>query len=168
MEGFENFIGFNPWTAAFALFNLILVFVVLRKFLFKPVKKMIDDRQQEIDGLYADAEQKNTEAEALRQEYEGRIAEAKNEVAEIIRAANKEARREGDEIVKSARESASALREKAEQDIALEKKRAMNEMKNDISGIALEIAEKVVGRTISDADQDALVADFIEKIGEEA
>ena len=55
MEGFESFVGVNFWTALLTLCNMIITFLVLKKFLFKPVKKMIDDRQQEIDGLYADA-----------------------------------------------------------------------------------------------------------------
>ncbi|MBR6322082.1 MAG: F0F1 ATP synthase subunit B [Lachnospiraceae bacterium] len=168
MEGFENFIGFNPWTAALTLFNLILVFIVLRKFLFKPVRRMIDERQKEIDDLYADAEGKQAEADKLRLQYEERIGTAKAEAAQIIRNANLEARKEGDAIVRIAKSEASAIREKAEKDIALEKKRAMNEMKDDISAIAVEIAEKVMEREITVEDQSQLVDEFIRKIGEEA
>ncbi len=168
MEGFENFIGFNPWTALFTLFNFILVFLILRKFLFKSVKKMIDDRQKEIDGLYADAESKQAEADGLRKEYEQRISAAKTEAAEIIRTAGKEARRESDGIILDAKYEASMIREKAERDIALSKKRAMNEMKDEISGIAMEIAEKLMAREITAEDQSALVDEFIRKIGDEA
>ena len=56
MSGFENIVGVNPWTALFTFCNMLITFAVLKKFLFKPVKKMIDDRQSEIDGLYADAD----------------------------------------------------------------------------------------------------------------
>ena len=167
MEGFENFIGFNPWTALFTLFNFILVFLILRKFLFKPVRKMIEDRRKEIDDLYADAEGKQAEADALRLEYEERISSAKSEAAEIIRTANREARRESDDILLDAKYEASAIREKAEKDIALEKKRAMNEMKDDVYRIAMEIAEKLMAREISPEDQNAFVDEFIRKIGEE-
>ena len=165
MEGFENFIGFNPWTALFTLFNFILVFIILRKFLFKPVKKMIEDRKKEIDDLYADAESKQAEADALRLQYEERIGEAKSEAAEIIRTASREARIESDGILLDAKYEASAIREKAEKDIALEKKRAMNEMKDDVYQIAMEIAEKLMAREISPEDQSALVDEFIQKIG---
>ena len=55
MTGFESFVGVNPWTALFTFCNMLITFTVLKKFLFKPVKKMIDDRQQEIDTMYADA-----------------------------------------------------------------------------------------------------------------
>ena len=53
MTGFESFVGVNPWTALFTFCNMLITFAVLKKFLFKPVKKMIDDRQQEIDTMYA-------------------------------------------------------------------------------------------------------------------
>ena len=54
MTGFESFVGIDPWTALFTFCNMMITFAVLKKFLFKPVKKMIDDRQQEIDTMYAD------------------------------------------------------------------------------------------------------------------
>ena len=56
MTGFESFVGIDPWTALFTFCNMMITFAVLKKFLFKPVKKMIDDRQAEIDTMYADAD----------------------------------------------------------------------------------------------------------------
>ena len=129
---------------------------------------MIEERQKEIDDLYADAEEKSAEADKLRLSYEARIQEAKAEAADIIRKANIEARRESDSILESAKTEASMIREKAEMDIGLEKKRAMNEMKDDISLVASQIAEKVVEREITAEDQSRLVDEFIMKIGEEA
>ncbi|MFR2946871.1 MAG: ATP synthase F0 subunit B, partial [Oscillospiraceae bacterium] len=79
MEGFESFVGVNFWTALLTLCNMIITFLVLKKFLFKPVKKMIDDRQQEIDGLYADASHAKTQAEALQAQYDARLKAANAE-----------------------------------------------------------------------------------------
>ena len=166
MEGFEQFIGFNPWTALFTLINLIITFLLLKKFLFKPVKKMIDDRQQEIDGLYADADAKIAEAEALRSDYAAKIDSAKEESAEILRSAKHSARQQSDEIVRAAKNEASAIKQKAMDDIALERKKALNEVKDDISGIAMEIAEKVVEKELGPDDQSALIDAFIEKMGD--
>lgn len=166
MQGFEQFIGFNPWTALFTLLNLIITFLILKKFLFKPVKKMIDDRRQEIDGLYADADAKIAEAETMRNDYAAKLDGAKEESAEIIRSARATARQEGDEIVRNAKDEASAIKQKAMNDIALERKKALNEVKDDISGIALEIAEKVVEKELGPDDQSALIDAFIEKMGD--
>lgn len=166
MEGFENFIGFNPWTALLTLFNLILVFLILKKFLFKPVKKMIDDRQQEIDGLYEDANRTKAEAEAMKADYDRRMSDAKDQAAEIVRTAGNDARRESDEIIRNAKTEAAAIKQKAMDDVALERKKAVNEAKDDISGIALEIAEKVVEKELTASDHEALIEDFIRKMGD--
>ena len=85
MEGFESFVGVNFWTALLTLCNMIITFLVLKKFLFKPVKKMIDDRQQEIDGLYADASHAKTQAEALQAQYDARLKAANAEGDRIIK-----------------------------------------------------------------------------------
>lgn len=166
MQGFEQFIGFNPWTALFTLINMVITFLILKKFLFKPVKKMIDDRQQEIDGLYADADQKIAEAQTMREDYEAKLACAKEESAEILRSARTSAQQQSDEIVRSAKDEASAIKQKAMDDIALEKKKALNEVKDDISGIAMQIAEKVVEKELQPSDQSALIDEFIEKMGD--
>ncbi len=166
MTGFENFIGFNPWTALFTLLNMVLTFLILKKFLFKPVQKMIDDRQKEIDDLFADAEAAKTQAEGMRKDYEARMQEAHVASAEIVRKATSDANRRGEEIIKEAKDEAGAIRDKAMRDIALEKKRALNEVKSDISQIAMDIAEKVVERELNADDQQALIEGFFRQMGD--
>ena len=166
MEGFESFIGLNPWTALFTLCNLTITFLLLRKFLFKPVKKMIDDRQQEIDTLYAEGEQKRLEAEQLHADYSKQLSDAKAETQKMLRDANAEANLQREEILREAKQDAAALKEKANADIALEKKKALNDVKDEIGTMALEIAEKVVGRELQQQDQSALVEEFIRKMGD--
>lgn len=168
MDGFESFIGVNFWTALFTLINFIITFLVLKKFLFKPVKKMIDDRQQEIDSMYADAASAKEQAQSLQDSYSAQMADASNQAAEIIREAGKTAQVRSDEIIGAAKADADAIRSKAQRDIALEKKKAMNDMKDDISGIAVSIAEKVARKEISEQDQQDLIASFIDNLGEEA
>lgn len=167
MEGFEGFIGVDFWTVLFTLCNFIITFLILKKFLFKPVKKMIDDRQQEIDGMYADAASAKEQAKSLQNSYSARIADASAEAAEIIQQAGKTAQAHSDEIIGAAKADADAIRSKAQRDIALEKKKAMNDMKDDISGLAVSIAEKVARKEISEQDQQNLIASFIDNLGEE-
>ena len=166
MEGFENFIGFNPWTALFTLLNLVITFLILKKFLFKPVNKMIDDRQKEIDNLYADAESAKQEAEGLRADFDRKVAAAKETSAQILSDANREAARRSDEIILQARLEADNLRRKAESDIELERKKAYDEVKSDLSKIAVDIAEKVVERNLGTDDEDRLFEDFLRGMGE--
>ena len=161
MSGFENFIGLNPWTALFTLCNLVIVFLILKKFLFKPVNKMIDDRQKEIDELYADANAAKQAAETMREDYDRKISEAKDASAQIIAEATQEAHRRRDDMIIHAQSDADAIREKARADIELERKKALNSAKDDISRIALDIAEKVVGRELNSSDHDRMVEDFL-------
>jgi len=166
MSGFENFIGLNPWTALFTLCNLVIVFLILKKFLFKPVNKMIDDRQKEIDDLYADAAQSKQEAESMKSEYDRRLSEAKNTSAELVAEATREANRRSDEIILAARKDADALRARAEADLEQERRKALNEAKDDISRIALDIAEKVVEKNLDASDQDRMFEDFLQDMGD--
>lgn len=166
MSGFESVVGVNPWTALFTFLNLIITFLLLRKFLFKPVKKMIDDRQNEIDKLYEDANSARIEADELKAEYQHHLDEAKVERDEILRAATAAAQAKEQDIISEARQNAEAIRKKAEADIAQEKKKALNEVKSEISGIAMDIASKVVEKEITAKDHENLVEEFIGKIGE--
>lgn len=166
MTGFESFIGLNPWTALFTLINLVITFLILKKFLFKPVKKMIDDRQKEIDDTYQAADTAKAEAEALRSDYHSRLSNAKTEAAGIIQSATVDAQQRGEQIVRQARQDADQLREKANADIARERRKALNEVKDDISTIAVDIAEKVVKKELNAKDQQALIEQFIQEMGE--
>lgn len=166
MTGFESVVGVNPWTALFTFCNLIITFLLLKKFLFKPVKKMIDDRQREIDELYADAENSKQEAQSLQEQYASRLDAAKAERDDILKNANLRAREQEQKILAEAAEKVGAMKEKAQKDIEQDKKRALNEVKNEISGIAMEIASKVVEKEIENQNHEALVEEFIEKLGD--
>ncbi len=166
MTGFEQIIGINPWTALFTFCNMIITFLILKKFLFKPVKKMIDERQKEIDDMYADAESSRTEAAKLEADYAEHLSSARAERDEIMRDAVSRAQKREREIIAEAKGEAAAIMSKAEADIAQEKKKALNEVKNEISSISVTIAQEVVGREITAADHERLVSEFIGKLGE--
>ena len=165
MGYFESFIGVNFWTALFVLLNTIALFLVMKKFLIGPILKMISDRQAEIDGMYQEAENARELANAMKDDYAQKL-EAANETSQrivqeaVIRGQNRE-----DEILRDARNQASAIMDKAYADIAQEKKKAMNDAKDEISGMAMAIAEKVVGRQLSGEDQEKLVEEFINELG---
>ena len=166
MSGFENIVGVNPWTALFTFCNMLITFFILKKFLFKPVKKMIDDRQSEIDGLYADADRAKKEAQAMEEEYRLHLNSARQEREEILQDAASRAQKREQEILSAARADAEAMREKARADIAQERKKAVNEIKDDISVIAIDIASKVAEKEIDEKKHEALIEDFIQKMGD--
>lgn len=161
-----NFVSIVPWEIITQLINLLLLFLLLKHFLFKPVQNILHARQAEIDKDYSDAEEAQSKAEALRDEYEKRIADAKSEASDIVKTATRKAQLHGEEIVHDAQTQANRLMEKADTQIEQEKKKAMNELKNEISGIAVDIASKVVEREIDEKDHEALISEFIKGVGE--
>lgn len=166
MSDFESFVGVNPWTALFTFCNMMITFLVLKHFLFGPVKKMIDDRQKEIDTMYADADAAKQQALALEQQYQARLSEVRQESDAMLRDATARAQKREQEIVDAARASARAMRDAAEADIEQEKKKAVNELKDEIGGIAMDIASRVVEREISEQDHRALIDEFIRNVGD--
>lgn len=164
--GFEELLGVNPWTAAFTLANTIALFLVLKYKLFGPVMEMIRQRQQEIDDMYRDAGEAKQRAGELESEYQLKLSEAVQTGERIVKEATARGHAREEEIISKANQEASAILDKASQDIAMEKKKAVNEAKSEISGLALAIAGKVVGKSLTEDDQAGLVDSFIEELGD--
>ncbi len=165
---FESFIGVNFWTALFVLLNFLVLFFVAKKFLFKPVKEMIDSRQKEIDDMYAEADAAKANADAMEAEYKSRLATAQETSDTLVKEAMTRGKNREEEIVRQANREADAIREKATQDIAREKQKALNDAKDEISSIALEIAGKVIGESMDGEKQQKLVDNFLAELGEQA
>ena len=164
---FESFLGVNPWTALFILLNTLTIFFVAGKFLFNPVMKIIADRQQEIDGMYEAAGTAQKEAEQLRTEYQQKLSAAQQTSERLVREAVTRGQNREEEIIRKANEEAAAIMDKASADIAMEKKKALNDAKDEIAGLSLAIAGKVVGRELNSSDQSALIDRFIDELGDE-
>ena len=163
---FESFLGVNPWTALFILLNTLTIYFVAKKFLFKPVMKIITDRQQEIDGMYAAANDAQQQAEAMQAEYQQKLSSAQATSERLVKEAMARGQAREEEIIRKANADAAAIMDKASADIAMEKKKALNEAKDEISEIAMSIAGKVVGRSLKEADQTQLVDEFIDRLGD--
>ena len=140
--------------------------VIFKKLLLNPVKKVIAERKAKADSQIADAEKLRTEAEAMKAEYEQNLQNARAEANQIVAAAQKTAAARSEELLGEARAQAAALKQKAEADIAQERKKAVNEVKDEIGGMAMEIASKVVEREIKEADHQDLIDEFIKNVGE--
>lgn len=168
MGQFESFIGVDFWTALFVLLNTLAIFVVAKKYLFVPVHKMIEQRQQEIDGIYAEADKAKSDAQTMRAEYEEKLSDARATSERLVKDAMARGQKREEEIVRQANAEAASILTKASADAALEKKKAINDAKDEIAEMAMAIAGKVVGRELSDADQAKLVDHFIDELGDKA
>ena len=167
LDKFESFVGVNFWTMIFAWINLLILYLAFKKFLFVPIKKMIDSRQKEIDDMYSDAEENRNTANEMKAEYEEKLAHAEEESEEILRSAVRRAQLKEEEILREANAEAARVLERAEEQIALEKKRALNEVKDEVSSMAIGIASAVIERDVSEREHEALINDFINNIGNE-
>lgn len=163
---FQEFIGVDFWSALAVLINTLLIYFVGKRYLFGPIKAIMDGRQKEIDDMYADADQAKAKAQELQAEYENHLREARVEAAAITSRAVESAKRQGEELVKAAEAETVALREKAAKDIALERRKAMNEAKGEISSLAVELASKVAKKEINQKDHEKLFEQFIDELGE--
>jgi len=164
---FEAFIGVNFWTALFVLLNTLTIFFVGKKFLFGPVMKIIQERQQEIDGMYHAADKAAEEAETLREEYQNKLFEAQATSDRLVKEAVVRAQNREEEIILKARREAETILDKASADIAQEKKKAINDAKDEISELAMTIAGRVVGRVLTEQDRTSLVDHFINELGDQ-
>ena len=166
MQLYQALITLDGWTFLAQICNLMIQLVSFKKLLLYPVKKVIAERKAKADSQIADAEKLRTEAEAMKAEYEQNLQNARTEANQIVAAAQKTAAARSEELLGEARAQAAALKQKAEADIAQERKKAVNEVKDEIGGMAMEIASKVVEREIKEADHQDLIDEFIKNVGE--
>ena len=166
MQLYQALITLDGWTFLAQICNLMIQLVIFKKLLLNPVKKVIAERKAKADSQIADAEKLRTEAEAMKAEYEQNLQNARTEANQIVAAAQKTAAARSEELLGEARAQAAALKQKAEADIAQERKKAVNEVRDEIGGMAMEIASKVVEREIKEADHQDLIDEFIKNVGE--
>ena len=160
-------ISVNIWQILISLLNLVLLFFILKKFLFKPVKNILAQRQSEIDSKYDVADQAINEAEQSRVEYEEKLSGAKAEADAILQTATDTAKQRGDKIVADAQLKADGIIRRAETEAELERKKAIDGIKQEIVSVSGAIAEKMIEREINTDDHRALIDSFIEEIGED-
>lgn len=166
-DKFESFVGVNLWTVLFAWINLLILYLVLKKILFKPLKDMIDSRQKEVDDIYGNAKAAEETAAKLKEEYEEKIEHANEESEAILKSALRRAQLREEEILKEADKKASRALMRAEEEIELEKRRAINDVKDEVSEMAVSIASAVIERDVSAKEHSAMIDEFIKNMGGE-
>lgn len=162
----QELVGIVPWTFIAQICNLFIQVYLIKRFLFKPINEMLEKRRAMADAEIQDAVKAKDEANAMKAEYEQNMQEAKNKANEILVTAQKTAAIQSEVMLKEASAQANALKAKAESDIAQEKRKAVNEIKDEIGGMAMEIAGKVIGREICEEDHKKLIDEFISNVGE--
>ncbi len=159
-----SLVSIDPGTIVFTLINTLIIFLIFRIFLFKPVCKILDKRKEMAAAEIAEAQKAKEAAAKTEQEYLERLASAKAEAAEIMKQATQRAQARGDEIIAEANKNADDIRAKAEETIERERRSAINEIKNEISDMVILAASKVAEKEISAQDNEELISRFLSEM----
>ena len=162
-----DIISVNLWQILISLVNLLLIYLILKKFLFKPVKKLMTQRQTELDQQYAHAAEARQAADANREAWETKLQSAHAEADEIITDATDTAKRRAGQIVEEANAKADGILRRAEAEAELERKKVTEGIKREIVEVSATIAEKMLEREVNEEDHRAMIDSFIEQIGED-
>ena len=167
MDLYQSLVTVNPVTLIAQICNLFLQMFLVKVFFLDKIKAILDARREAADKEITDAKTAKEEAMVIKATYEQNMLESKAKAEKILQNAQQTAAQRGEQIINDAQKTAVAMKQKAEAEIAQEKKRALNAAKNEISEIAMAIASKVVGRELTAADHAKMVDSFIDELGGE-
>jgi F-type H+-transporting ATPase subunit b len=159
-------ISVNIWQILISLANLLLIFIILKTLLWKPVKKMMQQRQDMVDKQFADAAEAEAKANADKAQWAEKLATADDEAKARIDAADETARRHGERVVAEAKEKAQGIIRQAESEAQLERQKATASIRDEIADVSAELAQKMLEREINADDHRAMIASFLDEVGD--
>ena len=166
MDLYQSLVTVNPVTLIAQICNLFIQLLVVKIFFLDKIKAILDQRREAADKQITDAEAAKAEAMAIKETYEKNMAQSKAKADDLLLSAQRTANARSEEIIGQAQAAAAQIKSKASADIEMEKKKALNDAKNEISGLAMAIAGKVVERELNTADQADLIDRFINELGD--
>ena len=165
MDLYQSLVTVNPVTLIAQICNLFLTLAVVEIFFLDKIKAILDQRREAADKEITDAQAARAEAEEIKKTYEQNMREARAKADDLLMNAQRSANSRSEEIIGQAQQAAAQIKQKAAADIEMEKKKALNDAKNEISGLAMAIAGKVVARELNAADQEQMIDRFINELG---
>lgn len=163
---YQSLVTVNPVTLIAQICNLFLQLLVFKIFFLDKIKAILDQRREAADKQITEAENAKAEAMTIKKAYEQNMLQAKAKADDLLQTAQRTANSRSEEIIAQAQQQAAQIKSKAADDIALEKKKAINEAKDEISDLAMAIAGKVVGRELNAGDQAEMIDRFIDELGD--
>ena len=165
MDLYQSLVTVNPVTLIAQICNLFIQLFLAKKLFLDKVKAILDQRREAADKEITDAQAARAEAEEIKKAYEQNMREARAKADDLLLNAQRTANSRSEEIIGQAQQAAAQIKQKAAADIEMEKKKALNDAKNEISGLAMAIAGKVVARELNAADQEQMIDRFINELG---
>ena len=163
---YQSLVTVNPVTLIAQICNLFIQLLIVKIFFLDKIKAILDQRREAADKQITEAETAKSEALAIKKTYEQNMLEAKAKADDLLLTAQRTANSRSEEIIAQAQQQAAQIKSKAAADIELEKKKALNEAKNEISDLAMAIAGKVVARELNAGDQADMIDRFIDELGD--
>lgn len=163
---YQSLVTVNPVTLIAQICNLFIQLLIVKIFFLDKIKAILDQRREAADKQITEAETAKSEALAIKRTYEQNMLEAKAKADDLLLTAQRTANSRSEEIISQAQQQAAQIKSKAAADIELEKKKAINEAKNEISDLAMAIAGKVVARELNAGDQADMIDRFIDELGD--
>lgn len=160
-------ISINFWQIVISLANLAILFLILKKLLFKPVRSVLQQRQQELDEKYLEADKAVDEAKANKTAWEEKLRSAEDEADAIIKSASDDAKQRGERLVAEAKDRADVIIRQAQTEAELEMRRADESIRREIIDVSAALTEKILRREINTDDHRAMIDDFIGGMGED-
>ena len=164
---YQSLVAVEPVTLIANICNLFIQMLIIKKFFLDKILAVLDQRRNAADKEISDAKTAKDEALSIKKTYEENMLQANAKANEILAAAQKTAAERSEKIIAEAQFSAAQIKSKASADIAQEKKKAINDAKNEISGLAMAIAGKVVERELAESNQQELIDRFISELGDQ-
>lgn len=146
------------------IINIVVLFLLLRLILFKPVSRFLSERSGRINDQLSEAENKRHEAEALKQEYALQLEKAVEEGHDVIRASKTKATQEAQTILSDAKAQADKLFDESQERIAKEKDRALEQMRQEVAQLSVDIAARILKREVTERDNVALAEEFFHEM----
>ena len=159
---YQSFVSLEPWTIVIQAANLLILSLILRKFLFRPVQGILERRKIEAEDIYERANIQKTEAERLKNTYDAKIRYAKNETEAMRRHAEIEIEHMKKEAMERASGEAAHIRESAKRQTEIERSRARAALQAETLNIAAQLAGKMIRRSLQPEDQQRLIDEFME------
>lgn len=159
-------LNLDPWTVLWTGINLVVLYLLMHHFLFKPVTAMMEQRTKTIEDGLSQAEAAKQAAQALDQENEARLAQVRGQADQIVAQAKLQGQREYDQIISSAQADAQAIRADAQAQMEAERRQMLQDAQQQVAALALLAAAKVSGRAMDQAGDRDLVEDFLREAGD--
>ncbi|MGN0394381.1 MAG: F0F1 ATP synthase subunit B [Coprococcus sp.] len=159
-------ISLNIWSLVFTIINLIVLFLLLRKFLINPVNRIIQEREEMINNTIADANKTKSEAMQLKKEYEDTLSGVSAECEDIREKSRQEAKNEYARIMEEADAKSNRMIADAEKSIKMEREKAFNDMESQIADLAMTAATRIIGDSADTNRNQSLYDEFLEKAGD--